>query len=227
MSKSTNHKSITHKCLAVIAALCGCMVVLLLSSPPEGGGTEGASGISEASPTVEEIVNEVRGMDRLYVAEYVVHKLVTADDIRTLELHWMGMDMKIPAALGDRKIAIPMEAVLKAYVDFDSLTADDIVIGDAPRTLTVTLRQPAVELTASKINHAEIREYTSFTRMKFSDEEMASLEKQGREVILRAIPDMGITGRARKNAQCLLKPILMKLGFEKVTVEFKGEGVRQ
>ena len=185
-------------------------------------GCKGCGAPSESKlPTKAEVVNAIRRTDRLYVAEYVVHKIITANDVKRITGRVLGVNINIRTSIGDRKIAIPMEAIVKAYVDFESLTVDDVVISDSPRKLTVTLKRPVAELTSTKIKHEEIREYTDFLRKSFSDEDMSNFEKQGREVILASIPNMGIVDRAKKNAKDLMSQMFKSLGFEKVDVVFK------
>lgn len=118
---------------------------------------------------------KLRNADRLYVAEYVIHKLVTADDVNRYVGSIAGRKVELDLSIGERKIAIPMDAHLKAYVDFSSLRAEDIVITENPRSLTVTLPAPRVVLTSSKIDHDAIREFRGFFRSRFSDEEMSRI----------------------------------------------------
>lgn len=167
-----------------------------------------------------DIVNKVRQSDRIYVTEYAVQKIVTADDIKKMNIGKMSFKMPI----GDRKVAIPMDAILKAYIDFETFSSDDITISREPHRLSVKIAAPKVEMTSSKINHKEIKEFTDFFRSSFSDKELTNFENQGREAILASIPKLGIVRRAEQNARDILVPMFMQFGFgaNEINIEFKN-----
>ena len=184
-----------------------------------GNGGDAVQVADENLPNQTEVVNKIRQSDRIYVTEYAVQKIVTADDVRKINVG----KTKIPISIGDRKIAIPIEAILKAYIDFDSLKSDDIIISKEPRKLSIKLKSPKVEMTSSKINHKDIKEFASILRSSFSDKEMTYFENQGRDAILASIPTLGIGGRAEKNAREVLIPMFMQFGFDskEIEIEFK------
>lgn len=187
-------------------ALCGCV-----------------KNVSDNLPGADDVALKLQQTDNLYVAEYVVHKIITAEDLNRVSGSVLGHDFSVNLAIGERKIAIPMDAHIKAYINFNAVTPSDIVVTDNPRTLTVTLPTPKAELTSSKIAHNEIKEFRGFFRSKFSDAEISDLEKQGRDVILASIPKMGIINTAKANGREVLIPILVQAGFspENITINFK------
>ena len=63
-------------------------------------------------------------------------------------------DSNITLPLGQRKVAIPMEATLKAYVDFAEFSADN-VRRDSTH-IELILPDPRIVLTSSRIDHNEI-----------------------------------------------------------------------
>ena len=174
----------------------------------------------DALPTENEVANKMRQSDRIYVTEYAVQKIVTADDVSKLKVGAMSFKTSI----GSRRVAIPMEAILKAYIDFDSLSASDITLSKEPRKIAIKLTAPKVELTSSKINHKEINEYTDILRSSFSDRELTDFENQGRKAILASIPNLGIMRRAEQNARDVLVPMFMQFGFDskEIEIEFKN-----
>lgn len=176
---------------------------------------------SANEPSAEDVAMRLKRSDRLYVAEYVVHKIVTANDVKRLSGKVLNNDFSIPLSLGDRKIAIPMDAVVKAYIDFSAITPADIKIGEEGR-LKVCLPEPKVEMTSSKIDHSGVREYTDMFRSSFSDAEISEFERQGREAIEASIPRLGIERTAKENAKEVLIPIFMQAGFDadKITIEY-------
>ena len=60
---------------------------------------------------------------------------------------------------------------------------------------------------------------------RFTDEELASLERQGRESILRSVTQMGILETARESAARTLVPLLAELGFQEqdIKITFRKE----
>ena len=122
---------------------------------------------------------------------------------------------------GQLKVAIPMEATLKAYVDFAEFSADN-VRRDSTH-IELILPDPRIVLTSSRIDHNEIKEYVALMRSNFSEEELQSYEMQGREVIIHDIANSDITERARQSAANAIVPILRQLGYkpQNITISFR------
>ena len=178
---------------------------------------------TEKAPAAADVVIRLQTPDRLYLSEYIVLKIITAEDLNRVRGSFMGYDFTVDLAIGQRKIAIPMDASIKAYIDFGSVTEDDIAVSDNPPAVTVTLPAPKAELTSSKKAHCGVTEFHGIFRSRFSDAEISKLKQQGREVILDAIPRMGIISTAKANAAEVLTPILAQAGFgpENITINFK------
>lgn len=177
----------------------------------------------EQVDTIPMLVTQIKKCARLYSAEYQLHKIVTHEDQMKLRGSFMAKEFNITLPLGDRKIAIPMDATLKAYVDFS--TFSDKNVHRHGKKIEITLPDPKVELTSSKINHAEIKKQVSLLRTSFSDAEMANYEKQGRAAILNDVPKLGIIEMARANAANTLIPMLVNMGFQEadITITFRKQ----
>ena len=188
------------------------------SSDPEPADT--VADDTENRPT---LVQQVRKCSRLYTTEYRIHKIVTHDDVLRLKGQLLRQDFDIPLPLGERKIAIPMDATIKAYIDFSNFSEQNVE-RDGDR-ITILLPDPQVVLTSSKINRDEIREYVGLTRSHFSDKELTGYEQQGREAILKSIPGLGIEETARENAARVLVPLLTDMGYDErnVTIAFRRD----
>lgn len=173
--------------------------------------------------TLPMLIMQVKDCSRLYTTEYQVHKIVTHEDVVRLQgkLLNRNIDMRLP--LGDRKIAIPMDATMKAYIDFGTFSENNIERnGDK---ITIILPDPKVVLTSSKVDQKNIREYVSMTRSHFTDEEMSNYERQGRESIIRNITRMGILETARCNSALVLVPMLTQMGYkeENITIAYRRQ----
>ena len=171
--------------------------------------------------TVPMLVTQVQKCAKLYTAEYRVHKIVTHDDVLRLKGTVFQKDFNFKVPLGDRKIAIPMDATLKAYIDFSEF--DERSIERDGDKITILLPDPQVVLTSSKINQKEIKEYVGIVRAHFSDSEMSNYEQQGRLAIINSIPDMHIIETAQANAARVLVPMIVQMGYseEDITITFR------
>lgn len=171
--------------------------------------------------TIPMMVMQIQKCSKLYTAEYKVHKIITHDDKMKLKGSFMKKDFSINLPLGSRKIAIPMDATLKAYIDFADFNEDNVKRqGDK---IEIILPDPHVTLTSTRINHDEIKQYVALTRSRFSDEELSSYERQGREAIIKDIPSMGMMDMARESAARTLIPMIEQMGFEEsnITISFR------
>lgn len=171
--------------------------------------------------TIPMMVMQIQKCSKLYTAEYKVHKIITHDDKMKLNGSFMKKDFSINLPLGSRKIAIPMDATLKAYIDFADFNEDNVKRqGDK---IEIILPDPHVTLTSTRINHDEIKQYVALTRSRFSDEELSSYERQGREAIIKDIPSMGMMDMARESAARTLIPMIEQMGFEvsNITISFR------
>ena len=171
--------------------------------------------------TVPSLVIQIQKCARLYTTEYHIHKIVTHNDILKLKGNILRKDIDIKLPLGERKIAFPMDATLKAYIDFSDFSESNIErSGDK---ITILLPDPKVVMTSSKINRDEVKEYVGLTRSYFTDKELSSYEQQGRQAILNSVSQLGIKQTAQENAARVLVPMLTEMGYkeENITIAFR------
>ena len=175
------------------------------------------------SDTLPSLITQIQKCSRLYTTEYHIHKIVTHDDVVRLKGNVLQQDFDIPLPLGERKIAIPMDATLKAYIDFSDFSEKNVEReGDR---ITILLPDPKVVMTSSQINQDEVREYVGLVRPHFSDKELTSYERQGRQAILNSVPELGMVETARQNAARVLVPMLTALGYQEqnITIAFRKD----
>ena len=201
------------------------MALYLLASVLVSAACTGGKAESEAAPvdTVPVMVMQIRKCSKLYTAEYQVRKIVTHDDEVELKGSLFRRKFNIAVPMSSRKIAIPVDAKLKAYVNFGGFSEKNVDIdGDK---VEIILPDPKVELTSSRVDHDGIKKHVSLIRSDFTDAEMASYEKQGRGQIIKSIPRMGIIDMARAGAAHALVPMLVRMGFkeENITITFRKE----
>lgn len=159
---------------------------------------------------MEEQVGKITSLTELGTVEYVVTKIVKANDDAT----WYKF--------GDRKILFSCKAILKAGIDLSKLEDSDIQVNTEEKTITITL--PNAELLSVNLKPENIKliyEKTSITRSSFSNKERDAVLAQGEADILKSVPDMGIFDDAENNAKLFLEAFLKQAGFTNVNIEFK------
>ena len=176
------------------------------------------------SAGVEDSINlvlMVNRTSRLYTAEYKVHKIVTHSDVMRLKASVLGYDLDTELPLGDRKIAIPIDVTLRAYIDFSTFTEGQVE--RSGEYIHITLPDPKVIVTASKVDHAATKQFADFLRSDYTDEEMTNFTAQGVRAILQSVPQLGILETARQSAAATLIPLIASLGYDSdhIIVTFK------
>ena len=171
--------------------------------------------------TIPVMVMQIQKCSRLYTAEAHVHKIITHDDQLNLKGSFMKKDFNIHIPGSNRKVAIPMDATIKAYVDFEGFSQKNVSRkGDK---IEIILPDPKLVLTSSKIDHKAVKQYVSLTRSNFTDAELTQLEQQGRLSIINDIPNIDLMEQAQLSAANTLIPMLKDMGFkeENITISFR------
>ena len=179
--------------------------------------------VVEKTDTTALIIMQLQKCSRLYTAEYDIHKIVTHSDEKRLKGKLFDHEFDVHMPLGDRKIAIPINVRLKAYVDFGSFGEENV--SRKGNKIEVTLPDPRVVVISSKVDHDEIKQYIDLTRSRFTDAEMTNFENQGREAVVKSIPQLGIINTARDNAAQVIIPMIVKMGYDEkdITVTFRKD----
>ncbi len=178
---------------------------------------------AELQAKTKDIVTQISKQSRLYTTEYMVHKIVTHKDMERLKGTFFGKNFNQDVTVGDRKIAIPIDVTLQAYIDFSTISENNLVVSDT--MLTITLPDPKVLITSSKVDNEGIKTQVSWYRSDFSDAELTDYTQQGAVSVLQAAPQMGVLESARKNAAPMLISLLADMGFdrERIVVKFRKD----
>lgn len=182
-----------------------------------------SSPLPQSIDTLPMLVMQVRQCSRLYTAEYNIHKIVTHEDDVRLKGKLLSKEYDIKVPVGQRKVAIPVDARLKAYIDFSQFSEKNIE--RKGEKVTIILPDPKVALTSTKVDQQHIKTFVPLTRSNFSDAELTNYEQQGRQSIINSIPRLGIIETARANAAAVLIPTFVRMGFkeEDITVAFRKQ----
>ncbi len=169
-----------------------------------------------------EVVHSISKSARLYTVQYNVHKVLTYQDFSSLEVGLLFEKITIPIP-GERKIVLPMDATFKAYVDFTGFSEENVSVeGDR---ITITLPAPQLEMTSSKIDYEGERQFLSWNRFSFTEEERESLLAKGREKMLAEMKGTDIVERSQLGAYNALVPLVEAAGFrrENIVIRFDQE----
>lgn len=174
---------------------------------------------SPAKPAL--VAMQVSRQARLYTTEYQVHKIVTYSDDPVIKGTVFGAPIKMKARLGDRKVAIPISVTLKAYIDFADFSEKNVERRDS--LLIITLPDPHIAATASRVDNRATRQYVDGLRSRFTDAEITGFARQGADSILSHASSLGIVEQAERSAAMQLLPLLQRMGYkeENVTIRFR------
>ncbi len=177
----------------------------------------------EQSDEVElpDIVMQVQQQARLYSTEYRLHKIITQDDTRQLQGSILNQKYKLDLPLGKRSIAVPIEATVKTFVDFGEFSEKNVKRNG--EKIEIILPDPQFEITSTRVNHDEVKQYIPLLRSNFSDAELTALTQAGRAAVAKDLPRLNLTESARQNAARTLIPLLSAMGFDEsqITVTFR------
>jgi len=207
---------------AVIWIVDAAVAVAIVCLMAKCGG-ERDSGDEAEVDTLGVIVAQARKCSRLYTAEYKVHKIITHSDEAKLKGTLVGRDISIKLPVGKRKVAIPIDATVKAYIDMSQLSRNDVIRnGDK---VEIRLPNPTVVVVSSSIDHSGIKQHVALLRHDFTDEELSSYEKLGRKAIEASVGEMDIRETARHGAALVLIPMMVRMGFNEadVSITFADE----
>ncbi len=154
------------------------------------------------------VVQSIQQAGQLVTVEYSLSKMVRASDNRT----WYKV--------GERRILISAEAVVKAGVDLQTITPEDAAIeGTAIRLKVPPPRVFSVSIPPDKIR--VLYEDVSFFRTRFSAAEREALLQQAERQIRALIDSLGILRTAQTNAETFLRNLLQQGGYQDITITFE------
>lgn len=200
---------------SILATLC---FVLLASC---SGGHRAEPARPPQVDTLPMMAMQIQKCSRLYTSEYRLHKIVTYDDSMSFRGSFLHRPFKVNLPVGKRRVAIPMTASVKAYIDFNDFDASSI--RRRADRIEIVLPDPQLVMTSTQIDHEAIRKKVSLLRSNFSDEEMTRLQQQGRDDMVRSLARLDIIENARQSATRQLVPIVEQMGYkpENITVTFR------
>jgi len=181
---------------------------------------------NEAAKTdsVPQMLSQIRRCSKLELTQYKIHVIAKyEDDGSKIKGNILGIDYSMKLPTGSRKIAIPIDATVHAYIDFSDFSQEQIEYVDDD--VIITLPDPSIEIIHTKVSNNEIKTGVSFLRSNFTDAEITRFQRMGRDSIEANIRNMQFTERARKQAASTLIPMVRQLGFDdsQIKIRFRKE----
>ncbi len=157
-------------------------------------------------PGVE--VLALKEMNELVTVEYVVNKIIKANDNTT----WYKP--------GDRKILMTCEATLKAGIDFSVITPENISVSGQDISLVL----PRASLFSVSIRPEDIKvayEEVGVFRSGFNAAERDALAAQAQQQITQSVDSLGVLSTAETNASLFVSNFLKKMGYRRISIRFE------
>ncbi|MBR1712377.1 MAG: DUF4230 domain-containing protein [Alloprevotella sp.] len=199
----------------------GLLLLPLFAACGKGGGRAGKA--EAPIDTTRHLVAQLSRTARLYTTEYKIHKIVTYSDVSRLQGKILSIPVDIRLTGGDRKVAIPIDVTVRAYIDFGEFT--DTNVERRADAVTVTLPDPHIVVTASRIDNKGVRQYIDLARTGFTDEEILNYARQGQDSIVSHIDRTEILRTAQRSAAQAVLPLLHRMGYaeDRTTVRFRQD----
>jgi hypothetical protein len=168
------------------------------------------AGCSKPKQQPDEILYSLREMSDLATVEYTVTKIIKANDNQT----WFK--------IGERKILMSCVARIKAGVDMSSITGNNFTI-DGKK---ISLQLPLPKVISLSIPAEDIKveyESVSLFRDPFNTAERDQLAAQAETQIRSSIDSLGILQQAKINTSLFVNNMLVRLGYENITITYSGD----
>lgn len=167
-----------------------------------------------AVDTMAVMVMQVQRCSKLYTTEYRVHKVLTHDDKLEMKGKLAGHDYNIPVPLGKRKVAIPIDATIKAYIDFASFSSDNVQRDSTHIRITLP---PVRLLDQSFIDETRTRSFIESGKWSHKDREQ--MYRRADAMMRRRCLTPANIRNAQQNAKEQFRSMLQSMGYENVKVE--------
>ena len=164
--------------------------------------------VKKEKSKVQQVLS-LQKMSDLATAEYVVTKIIKANDSKT----WYKV--------GDRKILMSCKASLVAGIDLSKISEKDISIDGDNIALTI----PHAKLIYINIKPEDVKtvyEDVSMFRTNFSSEEKDALASQAEIQIKESADSLGIFVTAETNATIFINNFLKKEGFQNININMSS-----
>ena len=156
------------------------------------------------------ILQQVQTLSELVTVKYTLQKVVVFEDPK----YWAGI---IP--LGETRLTLLAQGVVKAGVDLSQLKRDDIHVANG--SLTLTLPKPVVLESHLEERSTQVLDWHTGLLRTFDKDLEQNARREALLQISRTARQAGIEREAGERARTQLTNLLKLLGFERVEIQFR------
>ena len=181
------------------------------------------SGRSDAQPEKDTVnlLMQLQECSKLYSSEYLLRKFVIEKSSQSIEGQFMNQKISVPVPSRSRRIAIPVNLVVKGYIDMSLLRQEDIRT-DGQR-IQIILPDPKFKITSIQIDRDNIVQDADLLRPSYNEEKIISLVRNMVNQIHKELPKEKFMETAKNNAAYTLFPLLQNLGFKEIQMTYRTE----
>lgn len=173
-------------------------------------------------------LSEVKSVNKLVLAQMTISKMATVDDIDLAKaegLREIAAGLIDALKVGDRKAAYSYDTYLRAYIDLSGVTADDINVDHAAKTITLTLPQVQTEFVGRDLQIREDHYRVTGLRSRIDARERAGIKEHMNEALRREVEEKSefrsrLEKEARSKCAAYFQSVLGGDGYD-VVVNFR------
>ncbi len=173
-------------------------------------------------------LSEVKSVNKLILAQMTISKMGSIDDIdinKAEGMKQMVAGLMDAVKIGDRKAAYSYDTYMRAYLDLSSLTADDVVVDEATKTITLTLPNVKTEFAGRDLELREEHYRVSSTRAHITAQERADMKEKMNAALKKEVEENSefrnrLESEGRDKADSYFKSLLGSDGYN-VIINFK------
>ncbi len=173
-------------------------------------------------------LSEVKSVNKLVLAQMTISKMATIDDIDLAKAEGMrqiAAGVLDAIKIGNRKAAYSYDTYLRAFVDLSDLTADDLKVDEASKTITLTLPAVQTEFAGRDMEIREDHYRVTGLRSEIDPKERAGIKEQMNTALKHEVEEKSefrsrLAAEARTKASAYFKSLLGSDGYT-VIVNFK------
>ena len=160
------------------------------------------------------VVQEIETLGRLEVVKYNIKDVIEYEKVR----NW----------LPNSRTALIVSGEVIGCIDLSKLKEEDIFISKD----SVSIKLPPPEVCSFKVDHSKSRVYNIENGWWETTELIDEAYRHAEQQLYKEAENMGLTADCQTNTEKILNPLLHKLGFTKIHIDFytnkkqkKGYGI--
>ena len=170
-----------------------------------------------AEKSIEPFVTEVREVSEINTTEATLTKEMSWHDVRTIMISLFGNSFKIENSALNVDVVLNVKATFKASIDMTRFEEGDVVRVDS--TINVTLPDPKIKLVSVTVDENQSSQRVGWLRSNIDDAKYQQLIRKAKADIVEEIKPERIILQARLDAENMIVPMLLKMGYKKDNID--------